>query len=75
MMYTYTRPAGGSYVDGRYVVGGVSYEIQMSADLRTWVSAPIEEVSAVPSGDGMEDITVRVISTSSRGFLRLKVSQ
>ena len=75
MMYTYSRPTGGTSVDGRYVVGGVSYEVQMSADLRTWVSAPIEEVSAVPSGDGMEDITVRVISTSSRGFLRLKVSQ
>jgi hypothetical protein len=75
MMYTYSRPKGGSYVNGRYVVGGVSYEVQMSADLRTWLSAPIEEVSAVPSGDGMEDITVRVISTSSRGFLRLKVSQ
>jgi hypothetical protein len=75
MMYTYSRPTGGTSVDGRYVVGGVSYEVQMSADLRTWVAAPIEEVSAVPSGDGMEDITVRVISTSSRGFLRLKVSQ
>jgi len=57
------------------VVGGVSYEVQMSADLGTWVSAPIEEVSSAPAGDGMEDITVRVISNSSRGFLRLKVSQ
>jgi len=47
----------------------------MSADLGTWVSAPIEEVSSAPAGDGMEDITVRVISNSSRGFLRLKVSQ
>jgi hypothetical protein len=75
MMYTYSRPTGGTSVGGRYVVGGVSYEVQMSADLRTWVSAPIEEVGTVPSGDGMEDITVRVISTSSRGFLRLKVSQ
>jgi hypothetical protein len=75
MMYTYTRPTGGTSVDGRYVVGGVSYEVQMSADLRTWVSSPIEEVSSAPAGDGMEDITVRVISTSSRGFLRLKVSQ
>jgi hypothetical protein len=75
MMYTYSRPTGGSSVNGRYVVGGVSYEVQMSADLRTWVSAPIEEVSSAPAGDGMEDITVRVISASSRGFLRLKVSQ
>jgi hypothetical protein len=75
MMYTYTRPAGGSYVDGRYVVGGVSYEIQYSSDLKTWVGATVEEVKIDPSGDGMEDITVRVISNSSRGFLRLKVSQ
>jgi hypothetical protein len=75
MMYTYTRPTGGAYVDSRYMVGGVSYEVQMSADLGTWFAAPIEEVSTVPAGDGMEDITVRVISTSSRGFLRLKVSQ
>jgi hypothetical protein len=75
MMYTYSRPTGGTSVGGRYVVGGVSYEVQMSADLRTWVSAPSEEVSSAPAGDGMEDITVRVISTSSRGFLRLKVSQ
>jgi hypothetical protein len=75
MMYTYSRPTGGSYVDSRYLVGGVSYEVQMSADLKTWFTAPIEEVGATPSGEGMEDITVRVISSSSRGFLRLKVSQ
>jgi len=74
-MYTYSRPTGGTSVDSRYVAGGVSYEVQMSADLGTWSAAPIEEVSTVPAGDGMEDITVRVISTSSRGFLRLKVSQ
>ena len=75
MMYTYTRPTGGAYADSRYMVGGVSYEVQMSADLKTWFTAPIEEVGTVPSGDGMEDITVRVISTASRGFLRLKVSE
>jgi hypothetical protein len=75
MIYTYTRPKGGAYVGSRYVVGGVSYEVQMSADLGTWFSAPVEELSTVPAGDGMEDITVRVISTSSRGFLRLNVSQ
>jgi hypothetical protein len=75
MMYTYTRPTGGSYVGGRYVVGGVSYEIQYSSDLKNWVSATVEEVSTVPSGDGMEDITVRVISNSNHGFLKLKVSQ
>jgi hypothetical protein len=71
MMYTYSRPTGGTSLGGRYMVGGLSYEVQMSADLGTWVSAPIEEVSSAPAGDGMEDITVRVISTSSRGFLRL----
>jgi hypothetical protein len=75
MMYTYSRPTGGTSVESRYVVGGVSYEVQMSADLRTWFAAPIEEVSTVPAGDGMEDITVRLITNSSRGFLRLRVSQ
>jgi hypothetical protein len=75
MMYTYSRPTGGTSVDSRYVVGGVSYEVQMSTDLKTWFSAPIEEVSAAPSGEGMEDITIRVISSSSQGFLKLKVSQ
>jgi len=75
MMYTYSRPTGGTSVDGRYMVGGVWYEVQMSADLGTWFSAPVEELSTVPAGDGMEDITVRVISNSSRGFLRLNVSQ
>jgi hypothetical protein len=75
MMYTYTRPTGGSYVGGRYVVGGVSYEIQYSSDLKNWVSATVEEVSTVPSGDGMEEVTVRVISNSNHGFLKLKVSE
>jgi hypothetical protein len=75
MMYTYSRPTGGTSVNGRYVVGGVSYEIQYSSDLKTWVGATVEEVSTVPSGDGMEDITVRVISNSNHGFLKLKVSQ
>jgi hypothetical protein len=75
MMYTYTRPTGGSSVDGRYVVGGVSYEVQYSSDLKTWVGATVEEVSTDPSGDGMEEVTVRVISNSNHGFLKLKVSQ
>jgi hypothetical protein len=75
MMYTYSRPTGGTSLDGRYMVGGLSYEIQYSSDLKTWVGATVEELSTVPAGDGMEDITVRVISNSSRGFLRLKVSQ
>jgi hypothetical protein len=75
MMYTYSRPTGGSYVGGRYVVGGVSYEIQYSNDLKNWVGATVEEVKIDPSGDGVEDITVRVISNSNHGFLKLKVSQ
>ena len=75
MMYTYSRPTGGSYVNGRYVVGGVSYEIQYSSDLKKWDGATVEEVGTVPTGDGIEDITVRVISNSNHGFLKLKVSQ
>jgi hypothetical protein len=75
MMYTYSRPTGGSYVGGRYVVGGVAYEVQYSSDLKIWVGATVEEVSTVPSGDGMEEVTVRVISNSNHGFLKLKVSQ
>jgi hypothetical protein len=74
-MYTYSRPTGGSSVNGRYVVGGVSYEVQYSSDLKAWVGATVEEVKIDPSGDGMEDITVRVISNSNHGFLKLKVSQ
>ena len=75
MMYTYSRPTGGARVDGRYVVEGISYEIQYSDDLKNWVGANVEEVKINPSGDGMEDITVRLISSSNHGFLRLKVSQ
>jgi hypothetical protein len=75
MMYTYSRPTGGTSLGGRYMVGGLSYEIQYSSDLKTWVGATVEEVSTVPSGDGMEEVTVRVISNSNHGFLKLKVSQ
>jgi hypothetical protein len=75
MMYTYSRPTGGTSLDGRYMVGGLSYEIQYSSDLKTWVGATVEEGSTVPSGDGMEEVTVRVISNSNHGFLKLKVSQ
>ena len=42
---------------------------------RDWVGANVEEVKINPSGDGMEDITVRLVSSSNHGFLRLKVSQ
>jgi alpha-tubulin suppressor-like RCC1 family protein len=75
MMYTYSRPTGGTSLGGRYMVGGLSYEVQYSNDLKTWAGATVEEVSTVPSGDGMEEVTVRVISNSNHGFLKLKVSQ
>jgi hypothetical protein len=75
MMYTYSRPTGGTSLGGRYMVGGLSYEVQYSSDLKTWVGATVEEVSTVPSGDGMEEVTVRVISNSNHGFLKLKVSE
>ena len=74
MMYTYTRPAGGSYLNGRYTVGGVRYELKMSSDLKTWSPAAAEEVAVVPAGAGYENATVKVISGSSKGFLKLEVS-
>jgi hypothetical protein len=75
MMYTYSRPTGGTSLGGRYMVGGLSYEVQYSNDLKTWAGATVEEVNTVPSGDGMEEVTVRVISNSNHGFLKLKVSE
>ena len=74
MLYTYTRPAGGSYVGGQYAVGGMRYEVQVSSDLKTWSPAAVEEVAAVSAGAGYENATVRVISGTPKGFLRLKVS-
>jgi hypothetical protein len=72
--YTYTRVAGGSYVNGSYVAGGIRYELQMSSDLRSWSPAAVTEVAKVSAGTGREHATVRVSSGSSKGFLRLKVS-
>jgi hypothetical protein len=74
MMYTYTRPVGGSYLSGQYVVSGVRYEVQASTNLVTWTNAAMEPVSNVPAGDGKENATVRVIGSGPKTFLRLKVS-
>jgi hypothetical protein len=74
IMYTYTRPAGGSYVGGQYAANGVRYEVQVSGDLKTWVPAALEEVGAVPAGAGYENVTVKIVSNSPKAFLKLKVS-
>ena len=74
MFYTYSRPTGGSYLNGQYAVGGVRYEVQMSTNLSAWSNAAIQPVSAVPAGEGKENATVKVNSGSPKGFLRLKVS-
>jgi hypothetical protein len=74
IMYTYTRPAGGSYVGGQYAANGVRYEVQVSGDLKTWVPAALEEVGAVPAGAGYENVTVKIVSGSPKAFLKLKIS-
>ena len=74
LLYTYTRLSGGSYLNGRYAVGAVQYEVQMSSDLRTWSAAMVEEISVIPTGSGYETATVRVVSGTAKAFLRLKVS-
>jgi alpha-tubulin suppressor-like RCC1 family protein len=74
MMYTYTRPAGGSYVGGQYAANGVRYEVQVSGDLKTWVPAALEEVGAVPAGAGYENVTMKIVSGSPKAFLKLKIS-
>ena len=74
MLYTYTRPTGGSYVGGHYAVGGMRYELQISTDLAIWSNAVIEPVSTLPAGEGKESATVKVNSAAAQAFLRLKVS-
>lgn len=74
IMYTYTRPTGGSYVGGQYAANGVRYEVQVSGDLKTWVPAALEEVGAVPAGAGYENVTVKIVSGSPKAFLKLKIS-
>ena len=74
MMYTYTRPAGGAYGGGQYAVGGMRYEVQVSSDLKTWSPAAVEEVAAVSAGAGYENATVRVITSQSKAFLKLQIS-
>ena len=74
ILYTYTRPTGGSYVGGQYAVGGMRYELQISTDLAVWSNAIIEPVSTLSAGEGKENATVKVNSTAAKAFLRLKVS-
>jgi len=74
MLYTYTRPTGGTNGNGAYVVSGVRYEVQASTNLATWSNAAVETVSTTPAGDGKENATVRVIGSGPKTFLRLKVS-
>ena len=73
-LFSYSRPAGGSYVGGRYVVGGLQYEIQQSAVLGSWNSVEAQEVSSVTLENGWERVTVRVPVSGDRAFLRVKVS-
>jgi alpha-tubulin suppressor-like RCC1 family protein len=74
MTYTYQRLAGGSVLAGRYVAAGLQYEVQMSSDLRSWIPVVVEEIGAVPAGEGYENATVKVIGGGPRAFLRLKIS-
>ncbi|NDD82088.1 MAG: LamG domain-containing protein, partial [Verrucomicrobia bacterium] len=74
MFYTYNRTTGGAYLNGQYVVGGVRYEVQVSTNLAFWSNAVVQPVSATPAGEGKENATVKVISESTKAFLRLKVS-
>jgi len=74
MLYTYHRVAGGSVLVGRYVAGGLQYEVQISTNLIHWNPVPVEEVEAVPAADGYENATVRVLGSGSKMFLRLKIS-
>ena len=85
---TFRRIKGGSGspVDpSGYTAGGVSYMVECIEDLETgtWTteSALLEEVGTpISNDDGTETVTVRMKlaidpETSSRGFLRLKVSE
>ena len=73
-LFSYSRPSGGSFVGGRYVVGGLWYEVQQSAVLGSWNSVEPKEVSSVSLENGWERVTVRVPVSGDRAFLRVKVS-
>ena len=74
MLYTYTRPTGGAYVNGQYTVGGIRYGLFLSGDLRNWGPAVVEEIRAVPAAAGYEIATVRVVTGGTKAFLKLEVS-
>jgi hypothetical protein len=74
IMYTYTRPTGGSVMSGRYVAAGLQYELQISNDLRIWMPVAVEEIGAVPAGEGLENATVKVLGAGPKAFLRLRIS-
>ena len=73
-LFSYSRPAGGTYVGGRYGVGGLQYEVQQSEILGAWSSIEVQEVSSVTLENGWERVTVRVPVSGDRAFLRVKVS-
>ncbi|NDD81992.1 MAG: hypothetical protein EBZ53_05430 [Verrucomicrobia bacterium] len=74
MLFSYSRPAGGTYQAGQYVVGGLRYEVQQSSVLGSWTSVDALEVGSVPLDSGWERVTVRVPASGDRSFLRVKVS-
>lgn len=74
MLFSYNRPEGGSYLNERYIVAGLRYEVQQSTSLGAWAAASVEETSSVPLENGWERVTVRVPAAADKAFLRLKVS-
>jgi endonuclease/exonuclease/phosphatase family metal-dependent hydrolase len=56
--------------------GSVSWKVQFSADLVTWVDAPLIPgyTASVAPGDPMSQTTIRIPTTESKYFMRLSVS-
>jgi hypothetical protein len=63
-----------------YTVDGITYTLQVSADLKSWQTGPTQiEASNTPidNGDGTETVKARLkqpVSTSTLQFVRLQVS-
>jgi hypothetical protein len=61
-------------------VDGITYTLQVSADLKSWQTGPTQiEASNTPidNGDGTETVKARLkqpVSTSTLQFVRLQVS-
>lgn len=75
---TYKRWTGGiTNGDGSYTQYGVTYRPQASStlELADWSSSPIQVLSTIDTGDGMEEVVVRDTQSKSlpRRFLRLQV--